>query len=309
MKGWTNSKGLAHSPAHQGNAAMRLTEFFDSYYRPLRLRGRSPETSRLYHNTITQYERWLGREGSVEEDLTDLQVSRYLEFRARVRSPLTAEKERSQLLAMWRLACDRAMLTIRPAIPPTLSPTRVPQCWTPEEIRRLITTCKAWPGKVGDVPAWIYWTSLTAVLYQSAERVGAILAVKKADYSRPRILVLAEYRKGGRRDKLHEFSEPLCDLLDVLSKSQNGETLFYWPGCYTYLWGRYGKIVEKAGLPGGRRNKFHCLRKAAATHFKAAGGDPVALLDHSNPRTTQAYLDPRQIPSGPAPHSVLPQVF
>lgn len=288
---------------------MTLSEFFESYYRPLRLRGRSAQTSRLYHNTIRQFERWLQRPAIVEEDLTDLLISRYLEHRAEHRAALTAEKERCQLLAMWRLACDRGILGVRPAVPPAPIPVRVPSCWTPDEIRRLITTCKGWPGKVGDVPAWIYWTSLATVLYQCAERVGAVLAVKKVDYSRPRILVLAEYRKGGRRDRLHEFSEPVCDLLDVLKQSSNGETLFCWPQNYTYLWGRFGKIVEKAGLAGGRRNKFHCLRRASATHFMAAGGDPVALLDHASPRTTQAYLDPRQIPSGPAPHAILPQVF
>jgi integrase len=288
---------------------MTLKEFFDDFYRPLRLRGRSHRTGLLYYNTITQYQRWLGRIATVEGDLTDLQISRYLEHRTRTRSPLTAEKERSQLLACWRLACDRGMLQMRPAIPPAIIPARVPTCWTPDEIRKLVVACKAVPGKVGDVPAWIYWTSLVLVLYQCAERVGAILSVRREDYSRPRILVLAEYRKGGRTDKLHEFSEPLCDLLDVLKASKNGDKLFAWPQNYTYLWMRFGQIVAAAGIPGGRKFKFHSLRKAAATHFKAAGGDPVALLDHASPKTTKAYLDPRQIPSGPAPHQVLPQVF
>lgn len=288
---------------------MLLTNFFADYYRPLRLRGKSPRTSLLYRNTLTQYERWLGRPAEVEKDLDDLQISRYLEHRSQNRSLLTSERERNQLCALWRLACDRGLLTIRPCVPPTVIPERVPECWTPQEVARLVETCRNLSGKIGDIPRRVFWTSLVMTLYQSAERCGAILAVTKSQYRRPSILVTAEQRKGRKRDKLHQFSDDVCDLLDVMVKSDNGPQLFSWPKNHNYLWYCFGKIVETAGLGKGRRNKFHSLRRAAATHFAAGGGDPVSLLDHSSPRVTRAYLDPRQINSGPAPWQVLPDVF
>lgn len=287
---------------------MFLAEFFDDYYKPLRLRGRSPRTSLLYYNTIKQYEKWLGRRATVEQDLNDLQVSRYLDHRAKVRSPLTSEKERSQLCALWRCASDRRIIDIRPTVPPSIRPSRVPTCWSEEQLRTLVTTAKAMPGFVGDVPARIWWPALIMALFQSAERVGAMLMVDKQDYTRPRVLVLAECRKGGKSDKLHTFTEPLCDMLDVLVKSKNGPKLFAWPKNHEYLWNRFGKIVAAAGLEGGRRAKFHNLRRSAATHFLKRGGDPTALLDHSSPRTTKAYIDVRMIDSGPAPCDVLPDI-
>lgn len=287
---------------------MTLSQFFDDYYRPLKLRGRSLNTVRLYANTIKQYEKYLGRTATIEEDLNDLQVSRFLEHRSRQRSAFTSEKERNQLCALWRCAADRRLVELRPCIPVTPIPFRVPTAWSIEQLKTLLATAKVVPGMIGDVPARIWWTALIQVLWQSAERIGAILSVEKVDYTRPMILVRAEHRKGGKRDKLFTFTDPVCDLLDVLAKSKNGPRLFAWPKGYEYLWNRFGKIVKAAGLEGGRRNKFHQLRRSAATHYAARGGDPTALLDHSSPRITKAYLDPRFIDTGPKPCEVLPGI-
>jgi integrase len=270
------------------------------------LRGRSDNTSRLYANTLKQFAKYLGRPATIEDDLNDLAVSRYLSHRARERSVFTAEKERSQILALWRCAADRRLIDMRPCVPPTPIPLRVPTAWSIDQLKALLATAKVMKGKVGDVPAHIWWTALIQVLWQSAERIGAIMSVNKEDYTRPIILVRAECRKGGKRDKLYTFTDPVCDLLDVLKKSGNGPQLFAWPRGYEYLWNRFGKIVKAAGLEGGRRSKFHQLRRSAATHFAARGGDPTALLDHSSPRITKAYLDPRFIDTGPKPCEVLP---
>lgn len=288
---------------------MTLRDFFETIYRPLKLRGRSLATVRLYGNTLRQYAKFLGHEPTVEEDLTDLQIARYLEARGRYRSPLTAEKERNQLCALWRCAADQSLLKLRPCIPPANIPFRVPTAWSIEQLKSLVNAAKVAPGMIGDVPAYVFWTALIQVLWQSAERVGAILAVEKADYTRPNVLVRAEYRKGGKRDKLYTFTEPLCDLLDVLARSnQSSPKLFAWPKDRLYLWALFGKLVAAAGLDKGRRNKFHQLRRSAATHFAAGGGDPVALLDHSSPRITRAYLDPRYVDTGPKPCDVLPKI-
>lgn len=286
---------------------MRLSEFFADYYKPLRLRGGSQNTARLYANTIRQFSKFLGRDATLE-DLTDLSVSRYLDNRCENRALHTADKERNQLLAMWRCAADRRMIEMRPTVPTSRIPFRVPTAWSIDELKRLVAVAKVESGMVGDVPARIFWTALIQVLWQSAERVGAILGADKSDYARPRILVRAELRKGGKRDKLFTLTESVCELLDILVRSKNGPLLFSWPKNRLYLWQKFGKIVERAGLPGGRRAKFHQLRRSAATHYAAGGGDATALLDHSSPRVTRAYLDPRYVDTGPQPCDVLPPI-
>lgn len=235
-------------------------------------------------------------------------MSRYLDHRCACRSAYTAEKERSQLFAMWRCAADRRMVECRPTLQPTQMPSRIPTAWSIDQLKSLVTTAKAAPGFIGDVPARVFWPALILVLWQSAERIGAIMSCKKSDYSRPRILVRAEYRKGGKRDKLYTFTEPVCDLLDVLASSGKSEMLFNWTKNREYMWPMFGKLIEAAGIPSQRKARFHQLRRSAATHFTASGGDAVALLDHSNPRTTKAYLDPRYVDTGPKPCDILPEI-
>ena len=87
---------------------MKLADFFNTTYRPLRLRGLSPKTVLLYTNLFRQFDKWLTSEGIATEGciehLDELILARYLDHRAATRSPYTAEKERSQLLALARLA-------------------------------------------------------------------------------------------------------------------------------------------------------------------------------------------------------------
>ena len=304
-----NHRTESHTPCEAGKeTAMTLTQFFADYYRPLRLRGRSPNTFRLYANTIKQFGLFLSRD-AVLEDLNDLTVSRYLDYRTEKRAAHTADKERNQLLALWRCASDRRMVEYRPTIPVSPMPARIPTAWSIEQLRSLLACAKVEKGNVGNVPARVWWPALIMVLWQSAERIGAILAVTKEDYLRPRILVRAEYRKGGKRDKLYTFSGHVCDMLDVLVTAPgDGDKLFVWPKSREYMWPVFGHLVERAGVPGGKRAKFHQLRRSAATHFAAGGGDAVALLDHASPKTTKAYLDPRYIDTGPKPCDVLPSI-
>jgi site-specific recombinase XerD len=288
-------------------ATITLTEFFKDYYKPLRLRGRSANTVRLYGNTVKQFGKFLGRAPTLE-DLSDLTMSRYLDHRCADRSVFTAEKERSQLFAMWRCAADRRLIEYRPTLQVTQMPTRIPTAWSIEQLKSLLATAKVATGNIGDVPARVFWPALILVLWQSAERIGAIMACRKSDYVRPRLLVRAEYRKGGKRDKLYTFTDPVCDLLDVLASSGKSEALFNWTKNREYMWPLFGKLIEQAGLPAQKKARFHQLRRSAATHFTASGGDAVALLDHSNPKTTKAYLDPRFIDTGPKPCDVLPEI-
>lgn len=284
---------------------MTLQQLFDDYYRPLRLRGRSANTSRLYGCTIRSFSKWLAYPATID-DLTDLTLSRFLEYRASVRSPYTAEKERSQLVALWRFAADRLILRDRPCVPPAPLPDRIPQAWSVEQLSGLVRAAQATRGYVGKVPASIWYTALIKVLWESAERIGAVTACCPEDFVAPYLNVRAEYRKGGKRDKAYRLSEGTCELV---KQACGQRRLFEWPGSPEYLWTKYKDVVARAGLGHGRKCGFHQLRRSAASHFAARGGDAVKLLDHSSPRITHRwYLDRRMIDTGPAPCDVLPDI-
>jgi integrase len=281
-----------------------LHEFLESYYVPLKLRGRSPNTIRLYKCTISSFKKFLRREPLLEDVFDEMTISRFLSFRASERSPFTAEKERTQIMAMARFCHERRMAGDKPlpCVPPTPLPVRIPEAWAIDDIKKIMKACE----KSDHTD---YFKALITVLWETAERIGAITSVLPSDYANGKLLVRAEYRKGGKRDKIYSLSEKCQDALHNLLRSKRpAEAIFSWHKKKTNLWYAFGKIVEAAGLPGGRRCKFHMLRRSAATHFAALGGNPTDLLDHSSPRVTKAYLDPRFLNSGPQPCDVLPDV-
>lgn len=284
---------------------MLLSMLFESHYRPLRLRGRSPNTSRLYGCTLRAFGRWLGYPATVD-DLTDLTISRYLEDRAAIRSPFTAEKERTQLLSLWRFAADRGIVRDRPEVPPSILPERTVEAWSPDQMRSLLRAAAATRGMVGAVPAGAFWPALVLTLYDTAERISAILDTKAADLRPPHLHVRAESRKGRRRDRLYTLSQETLDALAIFPADR--EMLLPWPFCRVYLWSRFADVVARAGLGTGRRARFHMIRRSVATAYAAAGGDATALLDHASPRTTRSYLDPRYLPGPPPPAAVLPRL-
>lgn len=288
---------------------MTLSDLFENYFAPLRLRGKSPNTTRLYRCTLRSFERFLKRPATIE-DLDDLRIARFLSHRASVRSPYTAERERNQLVSLWRFAGDRRIVDSRPCLPAASRlPERVPKVWTPEELRRLIAVAGATPGIIGDAPAGIFWRALVGTLYESAERISAIMSTTVDDWQRPRLLVRAEYRKGGKRDRLYTLTDPTSDLVDYLCRRRSpDDKIFRWDRNWTYLWNKFGDVVEAAGLPGGRRAKFHQLRRCAASFYAAAGGNPTQFLDHSSPRITRAYLDPRYTDQGTPPSQIIPSL-
>jgi hypothetical protein len=81
-------------------------------------------------------------------------------------------------------------------------------------------------------------------------------------------------------------------LLKLLRADKLTGKVFEWPYCKTYLWLMYGKLLKQAGLPSGRRDKFHKIRRSVASWFEVAGGNATELLGHSGREITRVYLDP-----------------
>jgi integrase len=289
-------------------AAMTLQTAFDELYRPLRLRGRSPRTAALYGFTFKAFGRWLEREPLVD-DLDDLLVSRYLEHRATVVSPYTAERERVALCALSRLLAERRVLPVPLAVPAGRVPDRVPVAWSLEHMGRLLAAATACTDVVDGVAMNVFWPALIGVLWETGERVGAVMEARVADYTRPHMLVLAEARKGSKRDKLYQLTPATCDRLDGLVAGRDG-LVFPWPKSRGLLWHWFRKLLRAAGLAGMKpRQGFHEIRRSAATHFAAAGGDAQRMLDHEHGRTTRRwYVDPRIAGGGVAPCDVLPAI-
>jgi integrase len=313
MRGWNRLKGftpywnLLGGILYARGCFVKLKEFFDAVYSPLKLRGRSANTIRLYGCTISAFEKFLERPAGLEDAFDEITMARFLSKRASTRSPFTAEKERSQLMAIVRFAHSRRACGDRPlpCVPPTPLPERVPEAWSIESLQQLLKATEKSSEPV-------FWRAIVLVCWETAERIGAVTSITKGDIERDTVLVRAEYRKGKKRDRIYSLSEETAAAVGKLAKDKTrDQKIFEWRNRKTNLWYAFGKIVEAAGLGGGRRAKFHMLRRSAATHYAARVGFAGAteLLDHSSPRVTRAYIDPRFIKTGPQPCDVLPSIF
>ena len=102
----------------------------------------------------------------------------------------------------------------------------------------------------------------------------------------------AETRKFGLADKMSELPPVAVEALRAIGQPCR-DLVFPWPKCESELWTQYGKILKRAGLTRDRKSKFHRMRRSAASHYEAAGGNATELCGHSTRRVTRAYLDPR----------------
>ncbi len=276
-----------------------LRDFFEETYRPLFLRGKSPRTVELYRASLKSFERFLERQ-PVLADLNDTTVNRFLcWFRELPRSPYSVNKEHANLTALWRFACRKKFLDVWPDVPRDPEPEAVPLAWMPGELERLFKAVDSLPGAVGQVLAYQWWKAILLVCWDTGERITAILRLEwsAVDLDTGWLVVPATNRKGGRSEEAYRLHPDTVAALRAI-KLPPRDLIFPWPHPENYLWNRYGKILEKAGLPNDRKSKFHRIRKSVGSYVKAAGGDPTSALRHRDSRVTGSYIDPRV--AGPA---------
>ena len=237
-----------------------LHTFFEAVYRPLRLRGGSPRTAKIYTGLIKRFSEYLGRPARLA-DFDDLTVAGFLEHRrAKGLSPFTVERERSGLVALWGLAARRGLVSQWPEVPPAKLPRRAPEAWTVPQMHQLFSTARNAKGWVNGVPANEFWAALLAVLWETGERISAVLAATKADYHRPTVLIRGESRKGGIADRVYTLSPATCHRLE-LAMDHRQPTIFFWPGCHSALGGACNRLAHRAALPAGRGSGLNMVRR------------------------------------------------
>lgn len=271
--------------------SMLLHEFFDGIYMPLKLRGKSKETVRLYRLSLRSFDKTLGRQAKME-DLTDFNLARHLtRLNNNGRAAATINKDRAQILAIWRFACQRNYMQIWPNVPQEIEPKRTPMAWLPEELEKLQRAIMLEEGCVGDVRASDYWNALFLVILDTAERIGAVMQLEWCHLQKHWLTVPAEFRKGKRRDRQYELSAETVAALDKIPRLHR--EIFHFPYNKCRLWGKWNSILVRAGLTTDRKSKFHRLRRTVASACAAVNVDPQAVLDHKDRSVTEMYLDPR----------------
>jgi len=277
---------------------MTLYELFELYARK-RLRVASPHTTRLYRHSIAAFEVTMGRQATTNDlidDNLDDHMARLVNAGLAV---ATANKDYAQITTIWRFANRNRLVDTWPNVRPYPEPERVPLGWMPADLHKLFLAIREEPGTICSAPACLWWKTLILVLLDCGERIGAIRQLTRDSIQGNCLLVSAGFRKGKTRDKLFALEPETMESLKVLLMSHRRKELFPWDMCQTYVYTRYKKILERAGLSVDRRSKFHRIRRTVASAVKNQGGDATAAMDHANSKTTQRYLDPRIVGETP----------
>jgi integrase len=267
---------------------------------------RSEQTKRRYGIALTDLRDIVGHEPAAS-DLTDdnLAVMAGLLLKREL-APETINERTGRIRALWTWMAKRRLVEMFPTVQNVKEPRRIPRAWSPDQIARLFSACDRMRGFVGDIPANLFWRGLHAVLWDTGERIGALLALRWEwiNLDTGRISIPAEARKGGDQDMAYSLHPDTAALLRQIQQPVR-ELVFQWPGAYQSIYGPYRKIIINAGLPDDRKSKFHRMRRSVASHLHAAGVDATAALGHSSAELTRrSYLDP-EIIGGAAPHTVL----
>jgi len=182
----------------------KLTRLFDEFYKPLRLRSGSEKTANLYHLYIQHLDSFLGRP-SVVTDFSDDTLGRYASWRrANAKSVATVNGELAKLRALWTFACKCGVLKVWPTIEDEPEPMRVPMAWLQSELGLIWNACRTADGVVGDIPAGDFWYALALILWDTGERIGAVMQLRweHLDARGGWLKVPAELRKGRVKERI-----------------------------------------------------------------------------------------------------------
>ena len=276
---------------------LTLRALIDLYCRH-KLAMASPSSVYKYRQAFGFFREYLGREPMLT-DLRDDTVTAVCGWILRTKrlSPATASKFRDCICAAWRLGSRKRIEGIagEPDIPEIREPRRIPVAWTRQELAQLWDYLHRLPGDVGGIKASDWFCSLHAVLWDAGSRIGEAMQSEwqHVDLAGGWVVMRAETRKGGLSDKLAKLHPSTVELLERIQYPQR-RLVWPWPWNKFYLWRVYGDIIKRAGLPGGRQRKFHCLRKSCASHISALGGNAQEAMGHATGQMTRDYyLDPK----------------
>lgn len=271
------------------------------------LKNLSDRTVELYGETLDRFRDHLGHEPTLD-DLSDLVVARFLRWRAQqpngrkgILSPASVAKDSAHLRTLWNWCAKKRMKRANGELLefPDYARPRVPKprpvAYTVDELQRLVTAAKHRKGYiVPGVPAAWYWPTKLLAMYQTGERIGAILAIRwgEVDLERCTLTFLAATRKGHRETITRAISP---ELARMMAPQRRAPDALVWP----WLEGRklmsaYGSMRVLCRLAGVPYHPFHSIRKSTASYLKRAGVSAKKQLGHSSEEMAENhYYDER----------------
>jgi integrase len=289
---------------------MTLAELFERYSD---LRNLNPKTMLLYSMLLDRLRAFLGHEPTVL-DLDDLVISRYLRARAtqswagKTVRPASVQKDKVMLQAVWNLAARKRWAKEFPELPRIKVSKSIPtgRAYTAADVAQMIRQARHRRGRTGGKLSCWWWSTLLYMAYCTGERATALLSLRwgELDLERRRVVFKGETRKGQTHDIERDFTEQLAGMM-LPQRGQSDEFVWNWDRARGSLWTSLKLLCRLAGV---KYRGFHGLRRTRASYAALAGGTAAAtqVLDHSDPRLQERYVDSQICPTEQSSVDCLP---
>lgn len=241
---------------------------------------------------------WLGHDPQLTE-LNCENVSRFLSHYSKTVRPATVNAKRRYLLHLWRAAWEEDLLQEPPRakrIPRAKESAPVVECFTLDEMRKILATAETLRGRTETISSACYWVSIIRTAYETGGRIGSLLSVESSDVSISErwIVFRGDAEKCGRTH-WHSLTPATCEWI---AKTRPERRRLVWPWHRTRRWlceFLKTKILKPAGVRCGRGKGglWHKFRRTAGTLCEANGGDGSRLLGNTRKVFEKHYLDGR----------------
>jgi len=261
----------------------------------------------MYLATLARFKDFLGRE-PVVDDLDDLTVAKFIRWRRTTQhskwkkiGPASLAKDSAQIRTLWnwlakkRWKRSNGELIDFPDYARPKVPKPVPKAYKADELAKLVEAARHRKGLICGKPACWYWTTKLQAMFQTGERIGAVLELRwsEVDFERNTLTFLAATRKGHRET----ITRPItADLAKMLATQKGLPEARVWPWLDDReplsIYPSLKVLCRTAGVP---YKPFHSIRKSTASYLKRAGISAKKQLGHSSEEMAETHYYDEEI--------------
>jgi integrase len=279
--------------------AMTLRELLHDRIAPLK--NLSARSVTMYDATLDRFRDFLSHEPAVD-DLDDLTAAKFLRWRQTHQhskykkiSPASLAKDSAHLRSLWTWLAkkrwkksDGELIEFPDYARPRV-PKPVPKAFNAAELAKLVEAARHRKGYIAGKPAAWYWVTKLQAMFQTGERIGAVLELRweQVDLERHTLTFLAATRKGHRETITREITPALAKAL-AMQQGAPSERVWPWLDDRKALsiYPSLKVLCRSAGVP---YHPFHSIRKATASYLKRAGISAKKQLGHSSEQMAEDH--------------------
>jgi integrase len=281
-----------------------LRDFFHEVYIPARMmnsKGRSIEQTDVAINRLAVF---LGKDEPTLADLTEANISAWMAAGLTQEKPLapnTINSRFREMKTLWRYAVRKRFITVGDennleSVDRLKVLKRNPRAWAIEEMAAIICSARLAHGRYMGIKAGLWWDAFLNLLYDTGLRLSAAMGIRfdEIDFTNKLLCVPPDRMKNSCEQYFRLHDQTIESILATLPPRR--KLVFPFPWKYNRsLYGRYRRILKRAGLPATNLDMFHKIRRTTASHVSRLLGEQAAIrqLGHSDASCIKRYIDPR----------------